>query len=351
MNRIKFLDGLRGIAILLVLCFHAFSKWPAIVPYGNSYGDFPVFKYGNLGVQLFFLISGFVILMSLEKNKDFGGFFYKRWLRLFPAMLVATVLVYSTAGFFHERPAGSPDIYSVLPGLSFIDPNCIRIITGIKINLLEGAFWSLFVEFKFYFVFGICYFMLKRTKAIIALFLMFLLSIVGTKLNISFLNTLSEFFSFTFYGWFVAGSLAYLYFTSQKKKYLYFSILIGLLNIFQYRHDPISLLFAFFILVLFFTPICFEKTRFILQNPVVLFFGLISYPLYLTHENMMVSLISKMSNIIDIPSILLPIVPISILVLIAYFIVKIAEPFIRNTLDTAVRISYRGLKNLSSGKN
>ena len=351
MKRIKFLDGLRGIAILLVLCFHAFSKWPAIMPYGNSYGDFPVFKYGNLGVQLFFLISGFVILMSLEKNKDFGVFFYKRWLRLFPAILVVTVLIYSTAGFFHERPAGSPDIYSVLPGLTFIDPNCIRIITGIKINLLEGAFWSLFVEFKFYFVFGICYFTLKQINAIIAIFSMFLLSVLGTKLNIGFIITLSEFFSFSFYGWFVSGSLAYLYFKSQKKPYLYFSILVGLLNIFPYRHDLTSLLFSAFILVLFYTPIYFSKIRIILENSIVLFFGLISYPLYLIHENMMVSLICKMSKIIDIPSILLPVVPISILVLIAYFIVKIAEPFIRNNLDSVMRISYRGLKKISSGKN
>jgi peptidoglycan/LPS O-acetylase OafA/YrhL len=343
MKRIEFLDGLRGVAILLVVCFHAFAKWPSIVPYGNSYGDFPIFKYGYLGVQLFFLISGFVILMSLEKNRSFGVFIYKRWLRLFPAMLVASILVYLTAGFFPERPAGIPNVYSVLPGLTFIDPNCIRIITGTKINLLEGAFWSLFVEFKFYIVFGICYFMLKRTNALIALFSMYILSIVGTKLNISFLNTLSEFFSFTFFGWFVTGSLAYLYFISKKNKYLYFSILVGLLNIVPYRHDPKSLLFSFIILILFFTPIYFEKTRFILQNSVILFWGLISYPLYLIHENAMVSLISKVSKVLNIPDILLPIVPISILVFISYFIVRIAEPFIRNNLDYGRKICYVGL--------
>jgi peptidoglycan/LPS O-acetylase OafA/YrhL len=350
MIRIKFLDGLRGIAILLVVCFHAFSKWPSIVPYGNLYANFPVFKYGNLGVQLFFLISGFVILMSLEKNKTFGGFIYKRWLRLFPAMLVATILIYFTAGFFNERPAGNPGIYSVLPGLTFIDPNCIEIITGIKIKLLEGAFWSLFVEFKFYFVFGICYFLLKQTKAILAIFFMFVLSVLGIKLNINFLTTLSEFFSFSFYGWFVSGSLAYLYFKSQKKQYFYFSVLVGLLNIVPYRHDPTSLLFSAFVLVLFFTPIYFSKTRIVLEQPVVLFFGLISYPLYLIHENMMVSLICKMSKIVDIPFILLPVIPVFILVITAYFIVKIAEPFIRNKIDRALGIWYARLKKTSVAK-
>ncbi len=351
MKRIEFLDGLRGVAIILVVCFHAFSKWPSIVPYGNSYGDFPVFKYGYLGVQLFFLISGFVILMSLDKSKYFGVFIYKRWLRLFPAMLVASVLIFFTARFFYERPSGNPALSSVLPGLTFIDPNWIEILTGTKINLLEGSFWSLFVEFKFYLVFGICYFIFKREYAIIALFILFLLSIAGTKLDIHFLNTLSEFFSFTFFGWFVCGSLAYMYFICKKKKYLYLSILVGLLDIVPYRHDPKSLLFSFFILILFFTPVYFEKTRFIFQNPVILFFGLISYPLYLLHENALISLICKISRVINIPDILLPVIPISILVLIAYLIVKIVEPFIRKNLDFACKICYERLtKQISSFK-
>ena len=78
MNRIQFLDGLRGIAILLVICFHSYTRWPKFVPYGHQFSDFYLFKYGYLGVQLFFLISGFVILMLLEKNKTFIQFIYKR---------------------------------------------------------------------------------------------------------------------------------------------------------------------------------------------------------------------------------------------------------------------------------
>ena len=54
MNRIQFLDGLRGIAILLVICFHSYTRWPKFVPYGHQFSDFYLFKYGYLGVQLFF---------------------------------------------------------------------------------------------------------------------------------------------------------------------------------------------------------------------------------------------------------------------------------------------------------
>lgn len=66
MQRIKFLDGLRGSAILLVVFYHAYARYPDVVPYlTNTYREFPLFKYGYWGVQLFFLISGFVILMSI----------------------------------------------------------------------------------------------------------------------------------------------------------------------------------------------------------------------------------------------------------------------------------------------
>jgi len=54
-SRVDYLDGLRGLAILLVIGFHAYSAYPTIVPYGDQYLDVPIFKYGWLGVELFFL--------------------------------------------------------------------------------------------------------------------------------------------------------------------------------------------------------------------------------------------------------------------------------------------------------
>ncbi|WP_420839686.1 acyltransferase family protein [Colwellia maritima] len=82
MERIKYLDSHRGIAILFVVFYHLFSRWSEILPYGNSFTNI-VFNQGFLGVQLFFLLSGFVILMTLERTKSFSSFLYKRWLRLF----------------------------------------------------------------------------------------------------------------------------------------------------------------------------------------------------------------------------------------------------------------------------
>jgi len=63
--RIGYLDAIRGIAIWLVVLYHAYARYEHF-PYAFKYASFPLFKYGYLGVELFFLISGFVILMTLD---------------------------------------------------------------------------------------------------------------------------------------------------------------------------------------------------------------------------------------------------------------------------------------------
>lgn len=337
MNRIQFLDGLRGIAILLVICFHSFSRWPKIVPYGNQYSDFYLFKYGYLGVQLFFLISGFVILMSLEKSKTFIQFIYKRWLRLFPAMLIATILVYSTTQFLQERPSGIPELNAIIPGLFFIEPSWIKTFLSIKINPLEGAFWSLFVEFKFYFIFGISYFLMGKIKAIAIIFMLFIIAIFAEFFQIKYLNTFSHLLSFEYFGWFASGSLAYLYFVNNQSKYILLCVLVSFIEMLKYLHDISALLYIIFILALFITPICFEKTRILFKNKLLLFFGLISYPLYLIHENALISLICKTNQLgLPIPNLLLPILPLFVLCIISYVIVTYFEPFVSKTIQKIV---------------
>lgn len=79
-ERLVFLDNLRGVSILLVLFFHIYSRWPAVTPYPEFWINFPIFKVGYLGVSLFFLISAFVILMTLENCQNFIIFVKRRLL-------------------------------------------------------------------------------------------------------------------------------------------------------------------------------------------------------------------------------------------------------------------------------
>jgi peptidoglycan/LPS O-acetylase OafA/YrhL len=79
------IDGLRGVAVLLVVVYHAFPK---------------ALKGGFLGVDIFFVISGFlistIIFVSLERNSfSFANFYGRRIRRIFPALLLVLICCYA----------------------------------------------------------------------------------------------------------------------------------------------------------------------------------------------------------------------------------------------------------------
>ena len=65
LKRIDYLDGCRGVAIILVILFHAFGRWPDLVPYGEYYAQLSIVQYGWVGVELFFIISGFIYFNAI----------------------------------------------------------------------------------------------------------------------------------------------------------------------------------------------------------------------------------------------------------------------------------------------
>ncbi len=115
-SRIKHLDGMRGLAILLVIGYHAYVRWEALLPYSHITKHIPVFSFGWLGVELFFMISGFVIFMTLDKSDSYLSFLRKRWLRLFPAMLIASLLLYLTGACSRNGQTSRPMQKICCPG-------------------------------------------------------------------------------------------------------------------------------------------------------------------------------------------------------------------------------------------
>lgn len=340
--RLNYVDGLRGIAILLVIFFHAYSRWPTLVPYGDKYAMFPIFKLGWVGVQLFFLISGFVIFLTLDKTESFKSYIYKRWLRLFPAMLIASILIYFTAPMFSERPTGQPQLLDVLPGITFIEPYLWSRILGLELVGLEGAFWSLYVEFKFYIIAGIIYFFCGRKYLAPSLFLIFvcsiLISIVHSTSDILIMKNaykVSRLLSLEHFGWFAAGASFYLHHQSKKGSWFIFALGISFLaSIYIGKdsvHTKIAALMVFGLFAISLKSILIQN---LLQNRFLLFLGFISYPLYLIHENSMISMIIQMpTNISWLPSFFYPFIPISILSLISYIVAKKCEVIVRKKIE------------------
>lgn len=354
MNRIKYLDGLRGVAILLVIFYHAYFRWPELVPYGNAIADIPLIKFGYLGVQLFFILSGFVIFMTLERCSNPKTFLWRRWLRLFPAMLICSILIFCTSEFFSERPAGNPNWVDLLPGLTFIDPHLFGKLTTISASSLEGAFWSLYVEFKFY-VLAACFYFLFGAKRLFALILSCYLCWLSSELLVGYVNdniikyltSISANLAFKYFGWFAIGMAFYLSESNRSVKWFVFGIALSIFCIItNYWISPVEGEFIALLLIvlLFAAPMKFSKVRDILSHRALLFLGFVSYPLYLVHENIMISITIKLGHYFPTEALLItPIFGFTLVVCIAWYVTKYVEPFVKQKLKT-IKEAIQGIK-------
>lgn len=203
-RRYNEIDFLRGIACLSVVAFHYCSRGPQAgwMPQAWFPGLDTITRYGYLGVDLFFLISGFVILMS-ARNATPREFLASRVARLFPAFWVAVTLTAGTAWFLHDGRFEVP-FRTYLINLSMV-PHWF------DVPYVDGAYWSLAVELHFY----IMVWLLIRLRL-----LNHLEWIMLAWLGISFINAVRPVYMLQFWlnaGWaplFVAGGAFYLIRTS-----------------------------------------------------------------------------------------------------------------------------------------
>ena len=138
--RVLELDALRGLAALAVLAFHYTTFYGQEI--GHA-GPLPFgFPAGNYGVHLFFLISGFVIFMTLERTRTAMDFVVSRFSRLFPAywaaLAVTAAVVYSIGMPGQRLP----------PGQLALNLTMVQEFLGAED--LDGSYWTLQVELFFY---------------------------------------------------------------------------------------------------------------------------------------------------------------------------------------------------------
>jgi peptidoglycan/LPS O-acetylase OafA/YrhL len=167
-RRIASLDGLRTIAILAVVAFHYCCRWspplnPAsLYPYGTALAGLPDMQLGHYGVQLFFVISGFVIAITLERCRTPREFVVRRYARLAPAMLLFSVVTFAAMRLIPHAPFPERAAWFV-SAFTFIDPvNLNRIAPSIGFGSIDGAYWSLYVEVQFYALTCVVYFTARR---------------------------------------------------------------------------------------------------------------------------------------------------------------------------------------------
>jgi peptidoglycan/LPS O-acetylase OafA/YrhL len=160
----KELDGIRGIAALMVMFFH-FFQMPKI--YNSFVAMRKIAMFGQTGVSLFFVLSGFLITRILLNTKDSPNFFYnfyvRRALRIFPLYYLFLVIYYFVLPLLFKGtvPAFSMQVYHWVYLQNF----------AMTFNWkFDGPahFWSLAVEEHFYFFWPFLVFFLNNKKIAIA---------------------------------------------------------------------------------------------------------------------------------------------------------------------------------------
>ncbi|MBL1088238.1 MULTISPECIES: acyltransferase family protein [Streptomyces] len=146
--RLHVLDGLRFVAALMVLGYHYLTLRDG---WGNDPQAFSpelyhVAQFGWLGVEVFFLISGFVICMSVW-GRTLGDFVKSRVSRLYPAYWVAVLLTASVLTLW-PRVRSADSLETVLTNLTMLQQ-------GVGVSDLDDVYWSLFIELKFYLLFAL----------------------------------------------------------------------------------------------------------------------------------------------------------------------------------------------------
>jgi len=139
-TRIRELDALRGIAALMVVLFHFTTQYDG--EYGHSSGYWLSFGIGRQGVELFFMISGFVIFMSLERSRGGREFALARARRLFPAYWVSMLLTAGTLAVV-TLPGHEVSLIQVVVNLTMVQ-------AFVGVRHVDAVYWTLSFELAFY---------------------------------------------------------------------------------------------------------------------------------------------------------------------------------------------------------
>ena len=264
----------RGFAAdnMTVLTFHEWSGWA---------------RYGYLGVNLFFMISGFVIFMSAEKQNAFS-FFKLRALRLYPAFWLCCTLTFAVIYFF-----GAPH-FSVPLQDYFI--NMTMLADYFDIASVDGAYWSLYVEMNFYLlIFLILLFkQASRMENLLIVWLVLSAAYYFWPVAVT-ITTLMRFIYAAPY--FVAGGVFYKIYSEglniKRGLAILASFAMALLYgvreargvAYYYRVEMMEevIWVALAIFFILFALLAFGKLKILRQKRFV-YLGIMTYPLYLIHQ-------------------------------------------------------------------
>ena len=316
-QRYEILDGLRGVAAIIVIIFHFFELYS----FGNPAKQ--IINHGYLAVDFFYVLSGFVIGYAYDDRWDrmsYWDFYKRRLIRLHPMVIAGSVL--GLCYYFFGEGATCPNIENVKPHYFFINiimnifmiptPNELDIRGWGETNSFNGPNWTLSYEYLINILYSL---VLRRLHTIIIGILCLLSSLLVLNLTLNFdvFNVMKERESTKYTvigGWsltscelcvgftrlfypFFAGYLVYR--LNIKIKIPYSFIICSLLLIFFLcfirvggdDHPIFNGIYEAFVIIVIFPLIIMigagDNTKNELIIKICKFIGELSYPIYITH--------------------------------------------------------------------
>lgn len=318
--RIGELDALRGLAALGVVLFHYTYKYEQIFNDGvmNKY----IFNYGFLGVQLFFIISGFVIFMTISKVKSGKEFVLKRFFRLYPVFwicLIITFIITSLSGIERFERTFMEFLlnFTMIPDL-------------FKARMIDGVYWSLLPELLFYGIVLIIFLFRLLHRIEIIMFIWLLISFISIRVvgNPVISTLIVSNYSYLF----IAGICFFKIYTKKGDVSHHLLIITCLLYCF-FLVSIIEFIITIIFFLLFYLFV-FKKLIFLNTMKPLIYLGRISYPLYLIHQFIGLILIQKLFTIGITDFYLLLLIPITITIFVSWLISSSIEKPIHSLLRT-----------------
>lgn len=249
------LDGLRFLCFLSVFFFHSFHTDFDYIKSTNIYHfiERDVFGNGNLGVNFFFVLSGFLITYLLIEEKKINGqidvkkFWIRRILRIWPLFYLCVIIGFFIFPILKSAFGGQPNETASIGYYLTFTNNFDFIKNGLPDASLLGVLWSVAIEEQFYFVWPIILYLLPIKKYWIAFSTVIIGSVIFRTFNNNYI--MHEFNTFSCIGDMAIGALGAWFIQTNEKfknkiqhlKPIYiFLIYILFLTVFIFRNKILS---------------------------------------------------------------------------------------------------------------
>lgn len=303
------LDALRGIAAMAVVIYHLVYRYHEL--YGHQGLAVYWSYFGQYGVQLFFMISGFVIYWTLERIDRPIEFVISRFSRLYPVFWVAVIVTFGVTTLI-QLPDRTVDIATALH-------NLLMFHEYFAVDHVDGVYWTLTLELTFYaWVFVLLLCRQKHWSSAM------LLTLVAANLMLHQLSDVPRWLSLlTLDGYahfFLFGVALYDWQQRRNRKLAVFAIAVAVGISLMASTVVISAIYLL-LMLLFFTTL--KGYLPLIGHPVLVWLGAISYSLYLIHQNVGYALLYQLQD--TLPSWMAVILSIAVVTALAYGLNRFVE--------------------------